>query len=706
MKGLKVDALCSDLSAVQWSNALRSQQNVDDMVSVFNSEFLAVWNKHAPVVSRRIRKRRTPWMSEDVITLAHKRDAAYKDFLHNRSDENYLAYKILRNAFTGAVRRAKREFFIRGARAGSRQFWRHVKQCTGLGKLKTASTPWPCYNATAAKMSANRVNNAFIDILHTLTGKHLPSTTRRKLTSARTDSQTPFSLRHMTSNEIRRTVDSLPANSSVGHDGISVEMLKKSPAAVYVALEIIFNASIDTGTFPSQWKEALITPIYKKGNIYDPANYRPIALLSIISKVLERLISVQLREYTKNASLINNAQHGFRQGRSCETALLRLSKLLFDNKRAKKFTYVVAIDFTRAFDTVNLEILQDVIASFANDVTVQWFGSYLLGRRQATRYSDAISEFVNTTTGVPQGSVLGPSLFSLYITSLLDSFTSGEVIAYADDLTLICSGSSPAEAAATAERLIAIVHQWSTINGLVLNALKCEAMFVSPFLRKEHQAAQQLAVGSSGTFVKCVDELRLLGVLVTHDLRWHAHASRTRKSINSMIGTINRFGNSLNMDTRQRIVNAFIIPKMTHAMPVWCWLNKTDEKDFDHTMLRCARVITHNRAIELNAMTHTLTGLLPFSQLSSLRCVKKIHQLLATELPTDYLPSLMAGHGRTTRNSSGRKFLLPAHNLSSDTACFSYDGAKIWNNLPFLITEFENFHAFTAHATKHVLSKV
>ena len=241
-----------------------------------------------------------------------------------------------------------------------------------------------------------------------------------------------------------------------------------------------------------------------------------------VCKFLDVHIICTIRIYA-----IQICTYRFRQNRSCETALLRLSKLFFDTRRLKQYIYVITIDFTHAYDTINLNILQDTIGSFASTTIASWFSSYLCKRQQTTKYCNAISDSVNLNSGVPQGSVLEPSLFNIYINNLLSLFKPGEIIAYADNLTLVCSGTSPSEVASKAERLIATVSTWSTNHGLVLNAQKCEALFISPFTCKVHQTVQQLAVGSRDSFIKCVHELRLLGVLLSNDLKWHANASRT-----------------------------------------------------------------------------------------------------------------------------------------------------------------------------------
>ena len=286
IKKLDDDMLCADLSSAQWFCALSSAQSVDDMISAFNNIFLSVWNKHAPLISRRVHKRRNAGMSDDVIDLVHKRDVAYKTFLNTWSEMNHMAYKILRNAVNNAVRQAKRKFFIKGAHGGGRHIWRTVKQCTGLGRMKSTSALWLYLSTTAAKLSANRVNDELIEIKHKAIGNRVSSLTKHASSFIVHDKCAQFSLHHESARKIRCIVDSLPAKSSIGSDGISVTVLKKLPFAVYNALEQIFNSPFDQEIFPYQSKKALITLIYKKGNMYDPVNYRPIALLSLISKVV------------------------------------------------------------------------------------------------------------------------------------------------------------------------------------------------------------------------------------------------------------------------------------------------------------------------------------------------------------------------------------------------------------------------------------
>lgn len=170
-------------------------------------------------------------------------------------------------------------------------------------------------------------------------------------------------------------------------------MLKKSPNAIFEAMQLIFNTSIRTSLFPSSWKHAIVVPIYKKkGDAFDPASYRPISLLPVMSKIFERLVNCQLRAFLLTHNIIDTAQHGFRTARSCETALLQLTKRLFNLRATKMYVYITALDFSRAFDTVNLDILCNRISVFADSRTTAWFRSYVSERQQSTKYNNVLSE--------------------------------------------------------------------------------------------------------------------------------------------------------------------------------------------------------------------------------------------------------------------------------------------------------------------------
>ena len=214
--------------------------------------------------------------------------------------------------------------------------------------------------------------------------------------------------------------------------------------------------------FPSSWKCAIVVPIHKKGNYFDIANYRPIALLPLFSKVFEKTVNTQLCDFLSESAILHDAQHGFKKMRSCESALLRLSKCLFGSRIAGLWSCLVIIDYSKAFDTFDHDlILQTARTCGFNQTTIRWFESYLTERSQQVKYGSALSTPTRISYGVPQGSVLGPTIFNIFINQLFYCLPADCSIAYADDITLISHGDSASSASNCMQVLLDILSRWS-----------------------------------------------------------------------------------------------------------------------------------------------------------------------------------------------------------------------------------------------------
>ena len=249
-------------------------------------------------------------------------------------------------------------------------------------------------------------------------------------------------------------------------------MLRKSPGEVTKALIAIFNASISAGAFPSEWKHAQVTPVFKKGDLSELGNYRPISLLPIVSKVLERLIDEQLRNFLDRHGIIDDAQHGFRRSHSCETALVSLSQKLFSKREQKNFSCVTAIEFYRAFNIVDHTVLTQLMDYLCDALSTSWFRSFLIWKTQSVKYCDTLSYRRTVTSGTPEGSVLAPSLFVIYINSLFSSLGPDFAVACADDVTLVSSGSTFEKSTKRAEEALARLLSWTKDYGLYRQPFK------------------------------------------------------------------------------------------------------------------------------------------------------------------------------------------------------------------------------------------
>ena len=355
-----------------------------------------------------------------------------------------------------AVRNAKHNFLISGLQKPTNTLWRYLKACIGSSTFRRVQLPWPANTGKEAAAAAQIINEFFV-----ISGKISSATNRSAdLTLDVSPCNSSFSFVPVTDKDIVVALTSMASTTSSGTDNITLQQLRLSSPEILPVLANIFNLSLRTRKFLLQWKHSLVTPVHKKGDIHDVRNYRPISLLSNVSKLLKKLVDMQVCDYLSSNQLISANQHGFIKGRSCETALINLSSSLFSSKNEGLYSAVAALAFTKAFDTACHNILLAKLPHFGFDSTVcDFFNSYLFDRVQSVRYAGYTTEPLQITSGVPEGSVIGPLLFVIYINDLLTSLPANTVMTYADDVTLVAYDQSEAEAAGALQVLLNCVNK-------------------------------------------------------------------------------------------------------------------------------------------------------------------------------------------------------------------------------------------------------
>jgi hypothetical protein len=265
----------------------------------------------------------------------------------------------------------------------------------------------------------------------------------------------------------------LPTSKSTGLDGLAAKFLKISADVVTETITYILNLSIQTKIYPNLFKTAKVTPIFKKGQKHDIANYRPISILPILSKILERHVSNNVKYYLNKHSLTHETQSGFRSHHSCETALTAILDDWINAVDENKITGTVFLDLSKAFDMIDHEILIEKLAIYKfNSPAIQWFKSYLHGRTQQVSISNTFSESQPITRGVPQGSVLGPLLFIIFINDMPLVSKNSQTNMFADDSTLYYSSISIDDVTDTLNQDLINVQEWCHNNSMVINTKK------------------------------------------------------------------------------------------------------------------------------------------------------------------------------------------------------------------------------------------
>eukprot|EP00745_Piridium_sociabile_P045807 TRINITY_DN9988_c0_g1_i5.p1 TRINITY_DN9988_c0_g1~~TRINITY_DN9988_c0_g1_i5.p1 ORF type:complete len:555 (+),score=115.26 TRINITY_DN9988_c0_g1_i5:397-2061(+) len=443
-----------------------------------------------------------------------------------------------------------------------------------------------------------------------------------------------------------------PAKAS-GPDGISPRVLKELSHEISPALTIIYQQSLNTGEVPTDWKEAHVTPIYKKGEHYNPANYRPMSLTSVPCKILEHIIVSNMMQHLEENNILNDRQHGFRKLRSCETQLLELLDELTSSLDKGQQTDVIVIDFAKALDKVNHSLLCHKLDHYGiRNQSNTWISNFLNGRKQAVVVDGVKSDYTPVRSGVPQGSVLGPSLFLVYINDLSDRVDSPTRL-LADDTILYRPISSTSDQQTLQEDLQKL-EQWESDWDMDFHPDKCEVLSVS---RRKTPAPRSYSL--HGHTLKQVPSSKYLGVTLQCDGKFDAHVNNITTKANQTLGFLRRNLKIGSIHAKSLAYKALVRPLLEYASTVWDPGTKKEITKLEKVQRRAARFTLHryHNTSSVDEMLHHLQWptLEDRRKKARLSMMFKITNSLASVTSPDLIPQRTTharrGHERCYRRS-------------------------------------------------------
>ena len=340
------------------------------------------------------------------------------------------------------------------------------------------------------------------------------------------------------------------------------------------------------GDLPLEWKAANVSPVLKKGDSRVPSNYRPISVLPVLAKVLEKCAHQQVYTYMQNHQLLHPAQFGFRPGHSTQDAVLACIEDWRRSLDDDKLVGVAFIDLSKAFDSINHKLLLQKLESYGfGDREMRWFYSYLAGRKQRVVIEGSHSSWSNVTRGVPQGSILGPLLFMIFVNDLPAMVEQGTAVMYADDTTLYqCSSDAIGLQEKLTAGLVKIAN-WLCQNKLSMNVQKTQLLLLSRKRRAKDLENIQIVLNCE--VIKKQDCVKYLGVLIDSSLSWEKHISRTRKKCYSGLSQLRRLG-SIPPNLKKQLYNSLVLPHLDYCSVVWhCFSHTIDHvgDNFDTPVL-------------------------------------------------------------------------------------------------------------------------
>ena len=646
----------------------RSVQENFDLLTSFIQDSA---DKHIPSkTSRSVSS--IPWITPEIRRKIRRKNKTHAKAKKTGSSKLRSKFETLRREIKADVRK-QHDLYVNNlvgdVKANPRDFYRYInsqkKDTQGIPPLKRKNGKGV---AQSDLEKAEEFNGQFTDVFSKNEHTQVPLL----------DRSAPFMNDIAVSKDgvIKLLKGSTPPKA-LGPDELHPRVLKELATELGPVLAHLFQQSIDTGEIPKEWSLANICPLFKKSDRSLACNYRPVSLTCVPCKLLEHIVCSNIMAHLDEYKLLSDRQHAFRKGHSCETQLTTVindwAKIL-DN-RGQVDTFI--LDFEKAFDTPPHELLKSKLFGYGiGGKTLKWIDSFLCFRQQRVVVNGVKSDWAPVLSGVPQGTVLGPLLFSLYINDISSDIES-EIRLFADDC--VCYREIKDEKdTMKLQRDIDRLGSWARKWGMRFQPVKCNMMQLTRKRIKKIHASYTL----EGTNLENVESIKYLGVTITSDLRWNTHVSNVCTKANRTLGFLRRNLHSCPQEVKEAAYKGLVRPVLDYGSSVWDPPGVVLQEELESVQKRAARFVTGNYDYE----TGSMTGILGQLKWESLKKRRKDNRLILlykglkgkASVPTDDL----IPKTRRCRNQHSMAFQTPIANTDVYKGSFFPQTIRDWNALP------------------------
>ena len=683
--------------------------NWDDIcaggLNSFYDKILFHLDEMAPLKKVTLKEQRLmlkPWISRDILDKCDKRDSILNDMRKEmdplKKADLMKEYKILRNRVSEEKRQGKKNhntLQFEKNKNKSKNIWKGIRSLVNIKTPRTSSIKLMDENDNLVSdplQIANIFNNHYSTIGQKVQQKipNQPGDHRSYLKKLRSDGKlcinpdgSSFFLSPTVPDEVEKIIDALDTSKSSGPNGIPVILLKTFKKFFSFWLSKLVNDSFNRGEFPDLLKTAKVIPLYKKDDKLHHLNYRPISLLSVFSKIYEKLIYSRIYSYLVKYNLIYSKQFGFRGGYSTNHAIVSITEHIRNLLDQGEYVCGVFVDLEKAFDTVHHDILCDKLKFYGlrgkiNDL----LKSYLTNRKQFVTINGSDSEVKNITCGVPQGSSLGPLLFLLYINDFRLCLQKTSCGHFADDTFIIFNSKKLKTIETVINTELKQVIKWLGLNKLSLNAAKTELIFFHSKRRPINY--DSISIKFNGIKLSPVDHVKYLGMYLDSYLSWEYHIHELSKKLSRANGILSKLRYNAPFPVCLQVYYAIFYSHLIYGCNIWGLTTDENIEKIEILQKKCIRILTFS---PFNSHTSDL-----FKDLKILkvRDIIKMHQLklafdfFRNSLPDDLMSLFTLAsdiHPNLTLNSTENHLLyIPKiYTTTYGNMSLRYHCAKLWN---------------------------
>ena len=691
---------------------LSASSNFDDFSVLYQNTLDSNCKLEKPKITKRTTQN-NPWITEGIIQSIQKKHELKQDWVKTVTKKNPEGNTHKRNKFvsyrrklTSIITKAKSSFSLKQfseCKDDSKKTWKLINSLRGTSKTDMK----PIFKIdnkriTDRRIIANSFNKYFQSIASKLndqisdsplSDQKIPHFSKYMYSS----NKSSIYLQDCDSNEISTIISELQSGKS---SDIPIKIIKKTAQIISPLLSKYFNMFMQKGIFPDTCKTGRITPIYKKDDAQLLENYRPISTLSIFGKVFEKVIYSRLYNFCISQNILYENQFGFRKGHSTSHAINYSVNHIKSELQKKNYVLGIFIDLSKAFDTIDHKQLTQKLNYYgirgsANNL----ISSYLSNRKQYTECLGVKSDPLDVLFGVPQGSVLGPLLFLIYINDIVNCSSLGKFVLFADDTNIFVSGKSLSETYSKANDLLSELNSYMTTNLLHINLLKCCHIVFKPNTKLVDQPYPLLELKINGVSIKRVEYAVFLGVTIDENLSWDQHLVQLKRKLYYATATLSYLRKYIPQEIRNNLYHTLFESHLTYCISSWGEISSTKMESIHRIQKKVIRILfgdleAYKSKFMTSARTRPIANqilgeeffkrehtkplfreqkLLTVNNLYSLHCFMETFKILKFHSPV----SLFNQYTISNRSCITYTCLIPP---TSNTHFF-YNSSKIWNTV-------------------------
>ena len=697
-----------EMETANWDNLFQCNEPksaLEEFYKIYHPAF----NKCFPL-KRQSRKRSKdkPWVTPEIRHEINKKSTLVKKAIHSPTDHNKKALKTQRNKVNFLCEKAQNEHYYKKIQEGKdtlKALWdiagtilnpKKSRKNTVIESLKINNKL-----VHDKQQICNTINDFFSNIGKNLADKIEAKTDYKRY--LRAPNPNSMALLLTDADEVQKIITNLKTNKAAGDDNVRPGLLKRCSESLTKPITHIINLSFSTGIVPEQLKLAKVIPVFKKNDKQDPGNYRPISLLSIINKIMEKVMYARVMSFLNKNNILYKYQFGFREGHSTIQAIIEITDNILEELQKKNMVAGIYLDLSKAFDTVCHKILLAKLEHYGiRGEALNWFKSYLKQRKQYTALDEHQSIEQEVPYGVPQGSVLGPLLFLVFVNDIDSAVENNKLRLFADDSNVFVVSRNPNTLKQNMVKVVIDLCNWFNANKLTINMSKTAYTIFTPD-GKVPPCLNNITINK--TVITRVQSVKYLGILLDENLSWEEQIKEVSKKLTKTIQALKIVSKFINTQHRRILYYAYIYSTIQYGIEVYSQGSKNSIKQIQVKQNRALKVLHKKDFLTPTIELHREAKVLMVNDIAKVNLLKFVYKQRHGQTPDafrNYYIENMFIHTHHTRQA--KNLHLPVHNNKFGRKSVKHRGAIYWNETDGQTREIKTVKTFAKHVKERIIN--